>query len=227
MYGREAPAPRTTLYVNGFPPDMRARELAYEFERIGPIVRCDIPAPKTPTSNLYAFVEYEDARDAEVAYRELHGLRFGRYALSIQFAKNSPSSSWRDGPRRRRPARRSPSPRRDADRYDEHPREHDTEREGHHRGEEESQLEGQPEGQPEPQPEGQPEPQQEGQPEGQPEPQPEPQHGSQPEPPRESQPQPEPELQPEPERAPAPEPQAAPEEPAPAREYPNDKPENN
>lgn len=204
MYGRDAPAPRTTLYVNGFPPDMRARELAYEFERIGPIVRCDIPAPKTPTSNLYAFVEYEDARDAEVAYRELHGLRFGRYALSIQFAKNSPSSSWRDGPRRRRPARRSPSPpRRDADRYDEQPRERDAEREGHHRGEEER----------EPEPESQREPQSESQPESQPQPEPEP----------ESQPQPEP----KPEPAPAPEPQAAPEEPAPAREHPNDKPETN
>lgn len=83
-------------------------------------MRCDIPAPKSPSANPYAFVEFEDPRDAELAHRDLHGLPFGNYSLSIQYAKNAPSSAWRfDGPpppRRRRddrgpPRRRSPSPR--------------------------------------------------------------------------------------------------------------------
>ena len=110
------PARRKTLYVKNFPPSMSASELAYEFERIGPLVRCDIPAPKTPHSRVYAFVEYADPYDAEDAYYDLHGLPIGRYRLDIDFAKNAPAPSWRfGGPTRRR---RSPSPRRYAREYE-------------------------------------------------------------------------------------------------------------
>ncbi|EPQ30798.1 uncharacterized protein PFL1_01699 [Pseudozyma flocculosa PF-1] len=98
------PAPRTTLFVAGFPPTMRARDLAYEFERMGRLVRCDIPALRSPTASPYAFIEYEDPRDAEAAHHDMHGMRFGRHTLQIQFAKNAPSSNWRfDGPSRRGP----------------------------------------------------------------------------------------------------------------------------
>lgn len=94
-------APPTTLFVAGFPPNMRAKDLAYEFERMGPLVRCDIPALKSATATPYAFVEFEDPRDADAAFRDMHGMSFGRDQLSIQFAKNAPSSSWRfDGPSR-------------------------------------------------------------------------------------------------------------------------------
>ncbi|KAJ0345276.1 hypothetical protein KNSL1_008557 [Colletotrichum chrysophilum] len=49
----------TTLYVTGFSHGTRARDLAYEFER-------------------FAFVEYEDRRDADDAYHEMHNKRIGR-----------------------------------------------------------------------------------------------------------------------------------------------------
>ncbi|KAI8342712.1 hypothetical protein BC941DRAFT_509604 [Chlamydoabsidia padenii] len=100
---------RSTLFVAGFGIGTRAAELAYEFERYGRLVRCDIPAPKSYSSKPYAFVEYEDPRDAEDAFNEMHGRRIDTYTISVQWARNAPSASWRyNGQRRRR--RRSISP---------------------------------------------------------------------------------------------------------------------
>ncbi|KAK0523539.1 hypothetical protein OC834_005865 [Tilletia horrida] len=202
---RRGGSSRTTLFVAGFPPDMRAKDLAYEFERMGPLVRCDIPAIRNPNakppgtsptvgglepipdplrlalsrrivllafellccgqtpdsdgggrydaftisvsafvtsvagwlnprffvpapspsdplprcdrrSNRYAFVEYEDPRDAEEAHRRMHNMRFGEYTIGIQFAKAAPSSSWRyDGGGRQPPPRARSPPRRHDD----------------------------------------------------------------------------------------------------------------
>jgi len=90
----------------------------------GRLVRCDIPAPRTAASRLFAFVEYESRRDADDAYHEMHNKRIGRFddVLKIEWARTPPSASWRfdsGRERERAPAgrrsprgRRSPSPRR-------------------------------------------------------------------------------------------------------------------
>lgn len=86
---------RQTLYVTGFSSDIRAKDLAYKFEKFGRLVRCDIPVPRKVGARPFAFVEYEDPRDADEAYHDLHGHRMGRDTLNIEWAKKSPSASWR------------------------------------------------------------------------------------------------------------------------------------
>ncbi|KAG6872346.1 hypothetical protein C0995_010513 [Termitomyces sp. Mi166 len=145
------------LFVSGFHPATRARDLAYEFERYGPLVRCDVPAPRNPhassnppevESSRHWYYAIRDAstdlkkfastlelpasprekkvivkRDAEDAYYEMHGRPFEGTRLSIQWAKNPPSSVWRydrrpSPPPRYRDRSRSPPPRRDYRRDD-------------------------------------------------------------------------------------------------------------
>ena len=58
--------------------------------RFGRILRCDIPMPRsgsTSSRGLYAFVEFEDWRAAEDAYKYLHGKPFGEGIIKLQWAR--------------------------------------------------------------------------------------------------------------------------------------------
>lgn len=47
----------SVLYVSGFSSALRAKDLAWEFERYGRLIRCDIPAPKGPSSSgMFLFI---------------------------------------------------------------------------------------------------------------------------------------------------------------------------
>ncbi|KAJ2778528.1 hypothetical protein GGI15_004148 [Coemansia interrupta] len=98
------------LHVSGFSRDTRARELAHAFERYGRLVRCDIPSSRS--NSVFAFVEYEDSRDADDAFDQMHDQYIGDSRISVQWAKRPPARSWRfesEG-RRRRSRSRSRSP---------------------------------------------------------------------------------------------------------------------
>ncbi|KAJ1559877.1 hypothetical protein HK096_010782 [Nowakowskiella sp. JEL0078] len=87
---------RTTLFVAGVSSRTRAKDLAREFERYGRLVRCDIPAPRNFQARpSYAFIEFEDSRDAEDAYDGMQNKLFDGYSLNVQWAKQPPNRTWR------------------------------------------------------------------------------------------------------------------------------------
>ena len=79
---------RRILYVTGLDPDTRAKDVGREFERCGPLIRCDVPIPATQSRSrtLFAFVEFEDWRDAQDAYEQMHNRRtsFGRLQVEVR-----------------------------------------------------------------------------------------------------------------------------------------------
>ncbi|CEL55630.1 Pre-mRNA-splicing factor srp1 OS=Schizosaccharomyces pombe (strain 972 / ATCC 24843) GN=srp1 PE=1 SV=3 [Rhizoctonia solani AG-1 IB] len=110
---------RKILFVSGFSRDARAKDLAYEFERYGRLVRCDIPSTRGGGGASYAFVEFRNDRDAEDAYHSMHGQMIDRHRVSVQWARRPPSALWRhDAPRSRGGRDRRDDRDRDRDRRD-------------------------------------------------------------------------------------------------------------
>ncbi|RZC80760.1 hypothetical protein C5167_043331 [Papaver somniferum] len=73
-----------TLYVGNLPGDIREREVDDLFYKYGPIVEIDLKVPPRPPG--YAFVEFEDARDAEDAIRGRDGYNFDGHRLRVELA---------------------------------------------------------------------------------------------------------------------------------------------
>nr|XP_019706250.1 serine/arginine-rich-splicing factor SR34 isoform X1 [Elaeis guineensis] len=73
-----------TLYVGNLPGDIREREVEDLFYKYGPIVDIDLKIPPRPPG--YAFVEFEDARDAEDAIRGRDGYNFDGHRLRVELA---------------------------------------------------------------------------------------------------------------------------------------------
>ncbi|KAI4374341.1 hypothetical protein MLD38_012348 [Melastoma candidum] len=85
-----------TVYVGNLPGDIREREVEDLFKKYGPVVHIDLKIPPRPPG--YAFVEFEDARDAEDAIRGRDGYDFDGHRLRVELAhggRGHPSSSDR------------------------------------------------------------------------------------------------------------------------------------
>ncbi|XP_058082348.1 serine/arginine-rich splicing factor SR34B-like isoform X2 [Magnolia sinica] len=73
-----------TLYVGNLPGDIREREVEDLFYKYGPIVDIDLKIPPRPPG--YAFVEFEEAHDAEDAIRGRDGYNFDGHRLRVELA---------------------------------------------------------------------------------------------------------------------------------------------
>ncbi|KAL5983742.1 hypothetical protein ACLOJK_017833 [Asimina triloba] len=73
-----------TLYVGNLPGDIRESEVEDLFYKYGPIVDIDLKIPPRPPG--YAFVEFEDSRDAEDAIRGRDGYNFDGHRLRVELA---------------------------------------------------------------------------------------------------------------------------------------------
>ncbi|KAJ0979804.1 hypothetical protein J5N97_015278 [Dioscorea zingiberensis] len=73
-----------TIYVGNLPGDIREREVEDLFYKYGPIVDIDLKIPPRPPG--YAFIEFEDSRDAEDAIRGRDGYNFDGHRLRVELA---------------------------------------------------------------------------------------------------------------------------------------------
>ncbi|KAF5786406.1 putative RNA recognition motif domain, nucleotide-binding alpha-beta plait domain superfamily [Helianthus annuus] len=73
-----------TIYVGNLPGDVREREVEDLFYKYGPIVQIDLKVPPRPPG--FAFVEFEDARDAEDAIHGRDGYKFDGRRLRVELA---------------------------------------------------------------------------------------------------------------------------------------------
>ncbi|KAH0766696.1 hypothetical protein KY285_002567 [Solanum tuberosum] len=83
-----------TIYVGNLPGDIREREVEDLFYKYGPIVEIDLKVPPRPPG--YAFVEFEDPRDADDAIRGRDGYDFDGRRLRVELAHGGRGSSSYD-----------------------------------------------------------------------------------------------------------------------------------
>ncbi|GJN14170.1 hypothetical protein PR202_gb00959 [Eleusine coracana subsp. coracana] len=85
-----------TIYVGNLPGDIREREVEDLFYKYGRIVDIDLKVPPRPPG--YAFVEFEDPRDAEDAIYGRDGYNFDGHKLRVEIAHGGRGPSSFDRP---------------------------------------------------------------------------------------------------------------------------------
>ncbi|KAG2588391.1 serine/arginine-rich splicing factor SR30-like isoform X1 [Panicum virgatum] len=81
-----------TIYVGNLPGDIREREVEDLFHKYGRILDIDLKIPPRPPG--YAFVEFEDPRDADDAIYGRDGYNFDGYRLRVELAHGGRGQSY-------------------------------------------------------------------------------------------------------------------------------------
>jgi arginine/serine-rich splicing factor 1/9 len=74
------------IYVGNLPPDIRSRDIEDLFQKYGKITFVDLKNRKGPP---FAFVEFEDPRDADDAVRKRDGYDYDGYRLRVEFPRGN------------------------------------------------------------------------------------------------------------------------------------------
>ncbi|XP_021988854.1 serine/arginine-rich splicing factor SR30 isoform X1 [Helianthus annuus] len=80
-----------TLFVGNLPGDTIVKDVEDIFYKYGPIVEIDLKIPPRPPA--FAFVEFEDARDAEDAIHGRDGYKFDGHHIRVKLAHGGRVSS--------------------------------------------------------------------------------------------------------------------------------------
>ncbi|XP_054279549.1 serine/arginine-rich splicing factor 1B-like [Macrosteles quadrilineatus] len=80
------------IYVGNLPPDIRTKDIQDLFYKFGKVSFVDLKNRRGPP---FAFVEFEDARDAEDAVHARDGYDYDGYRLRVEFPRGGGPSSYR------------------------------------------------------------------------------------------------------------------------------------
>ncbi|XP_071094008.1 serine/arginine-rich splicing factor 1A-like [Haliotis cracherodii] len=82
------------IYVGNLPPDIRTRDIEDLFYKYGKIVFIDLKNRRGPP---FAFVEFDDPRDAEDAVQQRDGYNYDGYTLRVEFPRGTGPGPSRGG----------------------------------------------------------------------------------------------------------------------------------
>uniref|UniRef100_A0A1L8DGV9 Putative alternative splicing factor asf/sf2 rrm superfamily n=1 Tax=Nyssomyia neivai TaxID=330878 RepID=A0A1L8DGV9_9DIPT len=80
------------IYVGNLPPDIRTKDIQDLFHKFGKVTFVDLKNRRGPP---FAFVEFEDARDADDAVKARDGYDYDGYRLRVEFPRGGGPGSYR------------------------------------------------------------------------------------------------------------------------------------
>ncbi|CAG2055145.1 unnamed protein product [Timema podura] len=84
------------IYVGNLPPDIRTKDIQDLFYKFGKVSFVDLKNRRGPP---FAFVEFEDSRDAEDAVHARDGYDYDGYRLRVEFPRGGGPGGFRGGTR--------------------------------------------------------------------------------------------------------------------------------